>query len=81
MILYSQLIFYSLKVNKNKNLINWPFTKNNYILFAIATLTILLGYYLMASGEVNSFQSVNIAPTLLVIGYLILIPLSIFYKR
>jgi len=70
-----------LKVDKNKNLVDWPFSKKNYILFAVSLLTILFGYFLMWSGEVNSFQSVKVAPKILIIGYLVLIPLSIFYKE
>jgi hypothetical protein len=39
-----------------------------------------LGYILMSTGETDSFQSVKLAPTILLIGYIIIIPLSIFYK-
>ena len=49
-------------------------------LFGIGILVIILGYIIMATGDVNSFQSVKLAPVLLVIGYLVIIPLSIFYK-
>tara|TARA_Y100000590_G_scaffold75973_1_gene84005 strand:- start:49 stop:261 length:213 start_codon:yes stop_codon:yes gene_type:complete len=69
-----------LKVDKNKNLVDWPFGKKNYILFTVSLLTIIFGYFLMWSGEVNSFQSVKVAPKILTIGYLVLIPLSILYK-
>ena len=68
------------KTNKNNNSNNWPFNKKNYLLFGIGILVIILGYIIMAIGEVNSFQSVKLAPILLVIGYLVIIPLSIFYK-
>ena len=69
-----------MKTNKNNNSKNWPFNKKNYLLFGIGILVIILGYIIMAIGEVNSFQSVKLAPVLLVIGYLVIIPLSIFYK-
>ncbi len=69
-----------MKVDKNKNLVDWPFGKKNYILFTVSLLTIIFGYFLMWSGEVNSFQSVKVAPKILTIGYLVLIPLSILYK-
>ena len=68
------------KTNKNNNSNNWPFNKKNYLLFGIGILVIILGYIIMVTGEVNSFQSVKLAPVLLVIGYLVIIPLSIFYK-
>ena len=69
-----------MKTNKNNYSNNWPFNKKNYLLFGIGILVIILGYIIMAIGEVNSFQSVKLAPVLLVIGYLVIIPLSIFYK-
>ena len=68
------------KTTKNNNRNNWPFNKKNYLLFGIGILVIILGYVIMATGTVNSFQSVKLAPIILVIGYLVIIPLSIFYK-
>ena len=60
---------------------NWPFKKINYLLFIIGVAIIALGYIVMGLGEVNSFQSVRIAPFILFIGYVIIIPISIFYKK
>jgi len=68
------------KTTKNNNSNIWPFNKKNYLLFGIGILVIILGYIIMATGDVNSFQSVKLAPVLLIIGYLVIIPLSIFYK-
>ena len=64
--------------NKTNN--NWPFKKINYLLFGIGILVIILGYILMAFGEVDSFQSVKLAPTILLLGYTVIIPISIFYR-
>tara|TARA_A100001011_G_scaffold387873_1_gene466463 strand:+ start:280 stop:492 length:213 start_codon:yes stop_codon:yes gene_type:complete len=66
--------------NDNKEPI-WPFNNFNYLIFGIGVLTIIVGYILMSSGSVNSFQSVRLAPFLLFIGYVILIPISIFLKK
>ena len=43
--------------------------------------TIIFGYIIMATGETESFQSTKVAPLILVIGYCVLIPLSILYKK
>jgi hypothetical protein len=59
----------------------WSYDKENYILFAIGIVTIILGYVIMATGETYSFQSLSIAPIFLFIGYLVLIPLSLLYKK
>ena len=70
-----------MKADKNNKITNWSFNKYNYILFGVGLFIILLGYLLMSLGEVDSFQSVRLSPFLLVIGYLIIIPISIFYKK
>tara|TARA_B100000965_G_scaffold365963_1_gene350844 strand:+ start:781 stop:1014 length:234 start_codon:yes stop_codon:yes gene_type:complete len=70
--------------NKNnlKALFNsWSFNKDNYIIFIIGIIILLIGYLLMATGNVNSFQSLSLSPVLLIIGYLILIPAALFYRK
>ena len=60
---------------------NWSFTYVNYWLFFIGITFILIGYLIMYMGGVNSFQTLSLSPALLVIGYCIIIPISIFYKK
>ena len=65
----------------NSSIFNsWSFGKVNYQLFGISLLIIVIGYLLMATGETNSIQSIKLAPILLVIGYCIVLPISIIYK-
>ncbi len=68
------------KENKASIFHSWPFSKKNYMLFLIGIATIILGYILMYTGETSSYQSIVIAPIVLVIGYCIIIPISIFIK-
>ena len=70
-----------MKVDNNKKETVWPFNKNNYLIFGIGVLIIIIGYILMKTGEVNSFLSVRLSPFFLFVGYIILIPLSIFYRK
>ena len=67
---------------KNKvNIKNdWTFTYINYLLFLIGVVTIIVGYIIMYLGETESFQSVKLSPVILVIGYCVIIPISILYK-
>ena len=58
----------------------WGFSNLNYFCFAFAFILIICGYLIMATGEVNSFQSLTIAPIFLFIGYIILIPISLIIK-
>ncbi len=51
-----------------------PFGKKNYVLFGIAALTIVAGYIALSKG------SITLAPILLLLGYLVLIPMAILAK-
>jgi len=57
-----------------------PFTRKNYIIFGIGILMIIIGYFFLAQGPADSFLSLSVAPVFLVVGYCILIPLSILYR-
>ena len=59
----------------------WAFGKTIYILFTIGVFMLIIGYYLMASGSVNSFQSLTLSPILLFLGYIIIIPLALVYRE
>jgi hypothetical protein len=48
-----------------------PFTKKNYILFAIGIFVIVIGYITLGYG------SITLAPILLVLGYCVIIPIAI----
>ena len=50
------------------------FNKKNYALFAAGILSIILGYIFLSKGSITA------APILLVLGYVILIPISIVIK-
>ena len=69
------------KTSRESPFVNWSFKKINYILFITGLSLVIFGYILMATGEVNSFQSLTLAPVMLFIGYLIVIPLSILIKK
>ena len=54
------------------------FKKTNYIIFAAGIACIITGYILMSIGSQDGILSSKISPIVLIIGYCILIPLSIF---
>ena len=69
------------KEEKNVHLLEgWTFSKKNYVLGGIGLATIIFGYVIMASGTVNSFRSLTLAPIMLFIGYLIIIPIALLYR-
>lgn len=57
-----------------------PFSKKNFIVLIIGVITIFISFYLMAVGEVDSFIAVTLAPILLFIAYVIIIPYAILKK-
>jgi hypothetical protein len=48
-----------------------PFTKKNYLLFAVGLVVIIIGYIALSMG------SITLAPILLVLGYCVVIPIAI----
>ena len=74
------------KKNTNSNLQQslfnkWPYGKRNYIIFSLGLAILIISYILMASGSVNSFQSLVFSPILLIFGYLVIIPIALLYKE
>jgi Na+-transporting NADH:ubiquinone oxidoreductase subunit NqrB len=75
------------KTNTPKVIWDYPLTKQNYKLIAIGLGVILLGYLFMLTGLGEEFatpdgawqnpMAISLAPTLLVIGYCVIIPYSI----
>ena len=74
-------LFHNNKDNSGNIFNSWSYDKENYILFGAGIITIILGYIIMATGDTYSFQSLSLAPVLLFIGYIILIPVALLYKK
>lgn len=55
-------------------------TKNNYYLLLLGVLLLIVGFYVMSIGNWNSTASLVLSPIILVIGYLLVVPASIFYR-
>ena len=65
----------------NKTLFHsWSFGRINYLLFGIGLLVIITGYLVMATGATESYQSVKLAPIILILGYCVFIPAAILIK-
>ena len=58
----------------------WAFNTTNYLIFLVGILLIVCGYIIMALGEVDSFQSITLAPILLFLGYVVAIPIALIYR-
>ncbi len=58
-----------------------PFTVENYYLFFAGLAIIIIGYVCMASGDVYGPLSLTVSPILVCIGYLVLIPTALLYRK
>lgn len=55
--------------------------KINYILFGLGALLIILGFYFMSLGEWNSSSSLVVSPIFLFLGFVVVMPASILYRK
>ena len=78
---YMSNLFHNNKDGSGNIFNGWSYDKENYILFGAGIITIISGFIIMASGDTYSFQSLSLAPILLFIGYIILIPTALLYKK
>lgn len=60
--------------NEDTGHFEWPFGTINYVFFGLGLLVIILGYISLSSG------SITLAPILLVLGYCVIIPISILIR-
>ena len=61
------------QVNNSKEF-KLPFGKRNYMFFGAAMFSIIVGYIALGQG------SITLAPILLVLGYCVLVPVSLIIK-
>jgi len=55
--------------------------KINYYLLALGILVTVIGFYVMSMGAWDSVTSLVISPIILFIAYVIIFPLSIFFRK
>jgi hypothetical protein len=65
---------------KKKNINKLNLNKTNYILLTIAIIVIIAGYIIMKYAG-DDLGDKTLSPIILSIGYLILVPLALFYKK
>ena len=71
----------SKQVKKSKQDDILPLEKENYIILGIGLLVIVLGYIALSGNKVEGFSQLTLAPILLVLGYCVIIPVGIMYRK
>ena len=73
------------KKQKKKNESISPFAnyweRENYIFLAIGIIFLIVGFTFMAQGTWDNPLALSVSPVILLLGYLVFFPLSIFYKK
>lgn len=58
-----------------------PYTKINFRLFGLGMIFLVLGYISLSMGPWDSIWSLTIAPILLVLGYVVILPIAFLYQE
>jgi len=61
--------------------LEFPWKRENYLFLAAGILVIILGFIFLSIGPVNSFWSMDLAPVFLVVGYCVVLPVAIIYRK
>lgn len=69
------------KAVKERLGLQFPWRQENYLLLLLGVVVIVLGFIFLSIGPVNSFWSMNMAPILLVLGYCVIVPVAILYRK
>lgn len=56
------------------------FSTNNYILLSLGVLLTVVGFWLLSRPPVDGFLTMTLAPLILVLNYLVILPLAILYR-
>jgi hypothetical protein len=59
----------------------FPFERENYLILLAGLVVIILGYLALSPKTVEGFFPLTVAPILLVLGYCIIIPVGIMYRK
>lgn len=57
------------------------FDKKNYLGILVGAGLLVLGFFLLGRGPADNKLALNVAPFILLIAYVVVIPLSILLKR
>jgi hypothetical protein len=58
-----------------------PLGRENFLILGLGLVVIVAGYLAMLEGSVEGFLPLVAAPILLVLGYCVIIPLGILYRK
>ena len=57
-----------------------PLEIQTIFFFGAGLSLVIIGYFFMANGSVSSFQSLTLAPIMLFLGYIVVLPIALVYR-
>src|ERR1051326_1921082 len=75
------------KVEKGKQLkkgkagLTFSLEKENVVILGIGLVVIVMGYVALSGNVVEGFRQLTLAPLLLLLGYCVIIPVGIMYRK
>ena len=61
--------------------LEFPWKRENYLLLFLGIAVIVVGFISLSIGPVDSIWSMDIAPILLFLGYCVILPVAILYRK
>jgi len=58
-----------------------PLSKENFLILGAGILIIILGYLALLENSVEGFLPLVVSPVLLILGYCVVIPIGILYRK
>lgn len=68
------------KKSKQSEKFHLSLTNKNYMIIGVGVLTIIIGYVFMSENSVDGFLPTVIAPILLVLGYIVIVPFGLLFQ-
>ncbi len=66
---------------KERTSFRFPLTRTNFLILAFGVIILAIGYIFMAiPDDPDAFLTRTLSPIILVIGYLVIIPIGLFYR-
>ena len=70
------------KKEKDRIAFRFPLTRTNFLILAFGVVVLAVGYIFMAiPDDPDAFLTRTLSPIILVIGYLVIIPIGLFYRE
>ena len=69
------------QLKKTKKDETFPLERENYMILGLGLVLIVAGYIALSGNTVEGFVPLTLSPILLILGYCVVIPVGILYRK